>query len=192
MLMRKARGVTVGLMAAVLVAACSSGATSAPSTAPAPSTAAAASTAPAPSTTAAASTAPAASSAALKANSPYSICLLSQASDTPYSSDLNKAAAAEAAKLGVTLTVLSAEMDAQKQAAQMDTCIAQKVLGVIVVAADAKATTLPSALMAGAKLKPFAWTVASQTRSVLPVIRSRTKMSAWWFVSPGTRFVASD
>jgi ABC-type sugar transport system substrate-binding protein len=56
---------------------------------------------------------------------------------------LNKAAAAEAAKLGVNLTVLSAEMDAQKQAAQMDTCIAQKVQGVIVVAADAKAIVPP-------------------------------------------------
>jgi len=132
MLTRRVREIAV-FLAAISLAGCSSAAsTTAPTTAaanpPASSVAPVAS-----------ASAPAATSAAVKANSAYPICLLSQASDTPYSSALNKAAAAEALVVGVKLTVLSAEMDAQKQAAQMDTCIAQGVKGVIVVAADAKA-----------------------------------------------------
>ena len=62
------------------------------------------------------------------------------------------------------------------------------------VAADEKATNLPSALIAGSKLSPFASTppLSTLTLVVSPVCRSRTKTSRALFASPVTRFVASE
>src|SRR5205085_7839081 len=62
--------------------------------------------------------------------------------------------------------------------------------------AEEKATNRPSSLK-GAKSRrdpPFASepSEATDTRSVTPVTRSRTNVSATPFVSPSTRFVASD
>ena len=61
-------------------------------------------------------------------------------------------------------------------------------------AAVEKATKRPSSESAGAKLSPFASTPAllTLTRSVSPVWRSRTKTSRAPFVSPWTRFDASE
>ena len=68
------------------------------------------------------------------------------------------------------------------------------------LASEEKATTRPSALMAGLDRMPMkplgplpsCPRLLTLTRSVLPVRRSRTKMSAVSFVSPGTRSVARD
>jgi hypothetical protein len=61
-------------------------------------------------------------------------------------------------------------------------------------ASDTNATTRPSAEMAGSKLRPPASAPRrpTLTRSVLPVRRSWTKTSSAPFVSPGTRFAASE
>jgi hypothetical protein len=55
-----------------------------------------------------------------------------------------------------------------------------------------KTTNRPSAESAGPPLAPLGWVPTESTliRSVVPVMRSRTKMSSTPFVSPGTRFVA--
>src|SRR2546423_4087858 len=77
------------------------------------------------------------------------------------------------------------------------------------VAADWKATKRPSALIAGRVPGRSAWTAGPGrfrpsfssnengvgprlTRVVVPSRRSRTKTSVWWFVSAGTRLVASE
>ena len=61
-------------------------------------------------------------------------------------------------------------------------------------ALDSQATWLPSALIAGSKLALLAWPprVLTLTRSVVPVWRSRTKMSSRPLVSPATRFDPKD
>src|SRR5919197_1980854 len=62
------------------------------------------------------------------------------------------------------------------------------------LAADSKTTKRPSALIPGRKLPllPCVPSVATLTRSVWPVARSRTKMSVTPLVSLGTRFDESD
>src|SRR5205807_2763028 len=62
------------------------------------------------------------------------------------------------------------------------------------LAADAKTTNLPSALMPGLKLPalPCVPSVATLTRSVWPLPRSRTKTPVTPLVSPATRFDESD
>src|SRR5687767_8561201 len=62
------------------------------------------------------------------------------------------------------------------------------------LAADSNTTNRPSALIPGRKLPllPCAPSVATLTRSVWPVPRSRTKMSVTPFVSPFTRLEESD
>src|SRR5215216_1881256 len=59
---------------------------------------------------------------------------------------------------------------------------------------DSKATKRPSRLIAGAVPPALASAppVATLTRVVVPVWRSRTKTSGFLFRSPETRFVASD
>src|SRR5947208_4873223 len=65
--------------------------------------------------------------------------------------------------------------------------------GTRLVAVLTKATTLPSAEIAGKSFLSFAWAPAESTltRSVVAVSRSRTNTSATPLVSPGTRLVAS-
>src|SRR6478736_3788108 len=62
------------------------------------------------------------------------------------------------------------------------------------VASERKAITLPSAEIDGVKLEPFAWvpSEATLTSRVVPVRRSRTKMSELSLVSFGTRLPAHD
>src|SRR4051812_2589935 len=62
------------------------------------------------------------------------------------------------------------------------------------VAADSKATNRPSALIAGRLLGRSDCTDEGPTltRVVAPIVRSRTKTSERWLVSPGIRLVASD
>src|SRR6185295_14217624 len=62
------------------------------------------------------------------------------------------------------------------------------------LAADSKTTKRPSALIPGRKLPLFPWvpSVATLTRSVWPVVRSRTKTSVTPLVSLGTRLEESD
>jgi hypothetical protein len=66
--------------------------------------------------------------------------------------------------------------------------------GVRFVANDAKTTSRPSPLTAGLTLSAFACvpSLATLTLVVVPAARSWTKMSFRSFVSPGTRFAASD
>jgi hypothetical protein len=61
-------------------------------------------------------------------------------------------------------------------------------------AVDVNTTAPPSALMTGNVLAPVASVplVLTLTRSVVPVLRSRTNTSVAPFVSPGTRLVASE
>ena len=60
-------------------------------------------------------------------------------------------------------------------------------------ATDAKATVLPSPLMAGSKLSSSPWTAPETlTRTVVPSSVSRTNTSVAEFVSPPVRFDASE
>src|SRR5690606_34511413 len=66
--------------------------------------------------------------------------------------------------------------------------------GTRLVARDSNTTNRPSGLMVGAWLVPSACAplLETDTRSVVPVARSRTKTSTRPLVSPGTRFVAFE
>ena len=61
-------------------------------------------------------------------------------------------------------------------------------------ASELNATMRPSAEIAGSSLKPLPCPPVDDTltRSVVPVFRSRTKMSSAPFVSPATRLLAYE
>jgi ribose transport system substrate-binding protein len=64
-------------------------------------------------------------------------CLLAPASDTPYSSQINKQIHDYGAQKAIDVTVLSSEGDLQKQVDQLNDCIAKPVDAIVLIAVDA-------------------------------------------------------
>jgi ribose transport system substrate-binding protein len=76
---------------------------------------------------------------AASAVSGKTVCYLEIVASHPYATPANKAFIATVKAAGVKVIELSAEIDVQKQASQMDQCIAQNADAVDIVAVDSKA-----------------------------------------------------